>query len=122
MDLTRLARLGALTLIAIAAGVAASELRRDRAPHASTSAQTSAETWDPVQQELLRCRDLGEAGAADDGCKRAWAEGRRRFFAPASPVFDDSVIDLFPDTPAAPRKIQDRIPVESQETGPGEGR
>jgi conjugative transfer region protein TrbK len=33
--------------------------------------------------DLARCRDVtAEQLAADDTCRRVWAENRRRFFAP----------------------------------------
>ena len=39
---------------------------------------TSA-SGDPLGAELRRCNDLGAAALDDTGCKRAWAESRRRF-------------------------------------------
>ena len=30
--------------------------------------------------ELIRCRNLGEAAGADPACHAAWADSRRRFF------------------------------------------
>jgi conjugative transfer region protein TrbK len=36
---------------------------------------------DPVARELVRCQGLGMAAEDDPGCKAAWAENRRRFFA-----------------------------------------
>lgn len=38
---------------------------------------------DPMATDLARCRDVtAEQLAADDTCRRVWAENRRRFFAP----------------------------------------
>lgn len=38
---------------------------------------------DPMTADLARCRDVtAEQLAADDTCRRVWAENRRRFFAP----------------------------------------
>lgn len=34
---------------------------------------------DPLAVALIRCNDLGSAALDDAGCKRAWAESRRRF-------------------------------------------
>jgi conjugative transfer region protein TrbK len=36
---------------------------------------------DPLTRELVRCQGLGMAAEDDVGCKAAWAENRRRFFA-----------------------------------------
>ncbi|WP_320203089.1 putative entry exclusion protein TrbK-alt [Agrobacterium rosae] len=41
---------------------------------------------EPVNTGLARCRDLGMAAADDAACRKAWAENRRRFFAPDRPV------------------------------------
>ncbi|MER8421093.1 putative entry exclusion protein TrbK-alt [Mesorhizobium sp. M1329] len=47
--------------------------------------QSGAIIADPLRGELIRCRDLGEAGTRDSACLRIWAENRRRFLAPALP-------------------------------------
>ena len=63
---------------------------------------------DPLAIELARCRTITpEQNAADDTCRRAWAESRRRFFAPSS-----SRPDTVTNNPAAvgPVKSQDRLP------------
>ena len=39
---------------------------------------------DPLETELIRCRDIGMAAERDATCEAAWAENRRRFFAPLS--------------------------------------
>ena len=39
---------------------------------------------DPLRGELLRCQSIGQAGASDPACLRAWAENRRRFLAPGA--------------------------------------
>lgn len=36
---------------------------------------------DPLHAEFERCNRLGYAALEDDGCARAWAEHRRRFFS-----------------------------------------
>lgn len=41
----------------------------------------------PLAADLARCRDItAEELAADDNCRRVWAENRRRFFAPTKPA------------------------------------
>ncbi|PZR36676.1 putative entry exclusion protein TrbK-alt [Caulobacter segnis] len=35
--------------------------------------------------QLGRCRDLGEAAQDDDACRRAWAVARARFFGERRP-------------------------------------
>jgi conjugative transfer region protein TrbK len=44
----------------------------------------AAEHTDPLTHELLRCQAIGMAVKDDAACEAAWAENRRRFFAPLS--------------------------------------
>ncbi len=37
---------------------------------------------DPLDSELNRCRAITRPEDVDDACRAAWAEVRRRFFAP----------------------------------------
>ena len=63
---------------------------------------------DPLAIELARCRTITpEQNAADDTCHRAWAENRRRFFAPSSSRPDTVTKD---PAAAGPVKSQDRLP------------
>jgi len=63
---------------------------------------------DPLAAELARCRTITpEQNAADDSCRRAWAESRRRFFAPSSSRSNTMTND---PAAAAPSKDQDRLP------------
>jgi conjugative transfer region protein TrbK len=39
---------------------------------------------DPLANEMAQCQALGMAAENDAECKAAWAENRRRFFAPPS--------------------------------------
>lgn len=41
------------------------------------------EVDDPLQAELQRCRDLGDAALDDQECAATWTENRRRFLTPA---------------------------------------
>ena len=61
---------------------------------------------DPLSIELTRCLALGEAGARDQACLRAWANNRRRFLTPS-----ERPSAVFPIEPPAPLKNQDRVPV-----------
>ena len=60
---------------------------------------------DPLSIEFARCLALGEAGARDDACLRAWADNRRRFLTPG-----ERPSAVFPIEPAAPLKNEDRVP------------
>jgi len=65
---------------------------------------------DPLQAELKRCQLLGEAGAQDDRCLRAWAENRRRFLRlPAPPA--PSPIETAAK-PSPPNASPDGAPVD----------
>ena len=70
-----------IALIAAALATAA-QLDRESAPERSANARF---TDDPLRVELERCRTITpEDLATDTACQAAWAENRRRFFAPAS--------------------------------------
>lgn len=86
MDTKLLARIGAIAFVAIAITLAVIELARDRdAPQpVKAAANTEAPAVDPLLVELRRCQGLGQAGASDRDCLRAWAENRRRFLAPGA--------------------------------------
>ncbi|WP_380878909.1 hypothetical protein ACFB49_19270 [Sphingomonas sp. DBB INV C78] len=86
MDTKLLARIGAIIFIAIAITMTAIEMSRSPDPgrdEPATVADTSA-TVDPLLIELRRCQSLGQAGASDSACLRAWTENRRRFLAPGA--------------------------------------
>ena len=68
----------AFVLLAIAA-TAAQFLLGEHKPAAPLSSAPAVVDADPIRAELIRCQGLGETGAHDSGCLRAWAENRRRF-------------------------------------------
>jgi conjugative transfer region protein TrbK len=86
MDTKLLARIGAIIFIAIAITMTAIELSRD--PDAGRDAVRAEPpapvTADPLRAEMQRCQMLGQAGASDPDCLRAWAENRRRFLSPGA--------------------------------------
>jgi len=80
------ARIGAVAFIAFAVLVSALSLRRERqspGPPGVPPAYDAAAA-DPLVAELYHCQALGQAGASDPECLRAWAENRRRFLAPGA--------------------------------------
>lgn len=85
MDTKLLARIGAIVFVAIAITMTAIQLREapkvDADPELVTIDEPDA---DPLRAELTRCSGIGEAGASDPACLRAWAENRRRFLAPGA--------------------------------------
>lgn len=85
MDGKWLARGGAIAFVAVAITMTALEMRDG--PHAgdplAIESAAVAEA-DPLRAELVRCQSIGEAGASDGRCLRAWAENRRRFLAPGA--------------------------------------
>ncbi|WP_375286456.1 putative entry exclusion protein TrbK-alt [Sphingomonas sp.] len=87
MDTKLFARIGAVVFVAIAITMTAIEMSRPPRPareEPTAVADTSAKA-DPLLIELRRCQSLGQAGASDANCLRAWAENRRRFLAPGAP-------------------------------------
>jgi conjugative transfer region protein TrbK len=65
----------AAIIIAIGEASRTDDASHDVRPPATKSA--------PMAPDLAHCRDVtAEQLAADDTCRRVWAENRRRFFAP----------------------------------------
>lgn len=85
MDTKHLARIGAIAFVAIAITMTAIEMREapKRVP-ADSIDNLIDPVADPLRDALIRCQSIGEAGASDPACLRAWAENRRRFLAPGS--------------------------------------
>lgn len=86
MDTKPLARIGAVIFIAIAITMTAIELSRDPESGRDEApvARPAAAAADPLMAELQHCQMLGQAGATDPNCLRAWGENRRRFLAPGA--------------------------------------
>jgi conjugative transfer region protein TrbK len=100
-----LLRAATLALVAAAIALAVNQLRHDDNENAVLPA---AVLVDPLAAELARCRTITpEQNATDDTCRRAWAENRRRFFAPSSSRPDTATKD---PVAAGPVKSQDRLP------------
>lgn len=94
MDSKLLARIGAIIFIAIAITMTAIEMSRAPEPPRAAPAVAAdpSATADPLLIEMRRCQSLGQAGASDPDCLRAWAENRRRFLGdsahPAARIAD----------------------------------
>lgn len=85
MDGKMLARLGAVTFVAVAITATVVELiRKEERPEMEPARPAQTNAVDPLNAELFRCQSLGEAGPRDPACLRAWAENRRRFLTPGS--------------------------------------
>lgn len=80
MDGKTLARIAAVAFVALAITATAIDLNRsDTPPDAAPSKQPSIVRHDPLDEQLTRCSEAGEAGAGDPQCLKAWADNRRRF-------------------------------------------
>ena len=98
-----LLRFAATAVIVAIAVIVIGEVSRTR--KTSHTVAPAAKTNDPLVEELARCREVTpEQLAADDTCRRIWAENRRRFFAPTTPAA--------PTTDTRP-KTQRRIPTSA---------
>lgn len=108
-------RFTALALVFIAIAVTVVNLRGSPSPAANEGGPAAA---DPLASDLARCRTVTpEQLAADDSCRRVWAESRRRFFAPSASRRNPGTEDPAATGSARPPKIQDRIPSDAM---PGE--
>ena len=71
-------------------------------------------------EELFRCQALGQGGASDPDCLRAWAENRRRFLAPgARPEARLPAISMFPAAQDGPDPGRDAARGEPAVNGTG---
>jgi conjugative transfer region protein TrbK len=87
MDGKILARLCAVAFVAIAIVAMVTEIKRSDDRQGGFAAETRpVRKRDPLDTELSRCSSLGEAGARDASCLKAWAENRRRFLGQAGPA------------------------------------
>jgi conjugative transfer region protein TrbK len=101
MDSKMLFRLGAIAFVAFAIVATAIQVNRTADTPVADAPPLSIykPVADPLRTELARCQGLGEAGAHDTACLKAWAENRRRFIGIGSPL--DSVLRRL-DERAAP--------------------
>ncbi|WEX85761.1 putative entry exclusion protein TrbK-alt [Sinorhizobium garamanticum] len=104
MDGKWFARLAAVGLIAVALTATAIEMtRKEEEPETPALGDRDDSRVDPLRAELRRCAVMGEAGARDAGCLRAWAENRQRFLTPGARPTDRQVDrPAAPNTPATP--------------------
>ncbi|WP_306259984.1 putative entry exclusion protein TrbK-alt [Pararhizobium sp. IMCC21322] len=84
MGRTALPRLAAAVFLMIAIVVAVIELGRDGKE--VRFSEPIAAVSDPLSAELQRCQALGDAALEDKSCLDVWAENRRRFLTPGSPL------------------------------------
>ncbi len=85
METKLLARVGAVIFVAIAITMTAIEMSRSpESARDSPAAIAETSSTDPLLIELRRCQSMGQAGASDPDCLRAWAENRRRFLSPGA--------------------------------------
>jgi conjugative transfer region protein TrbK len=104
-------RIAAVGFVVLAATLAVIHSRRGEDP--GMIAPFEHEQVDALATELARCRTITpDDTAALDNCRRAWAENRKHFFAPAKSTQNQSSTS---GAAAGPAKSQDRVtPVEVQ--------
>lgn len=116
----QLARIVAVGLIVLAVLVAIIHSRR--AEDAGLLAPLEPQVAQSLAAELQRCRTVApEETAVLESCHRVWGENRRRFLAPAKSGSNSS-LELDPNAPTAPAKIQDRVLPKEVERSQGEAR
>lgn len=72
-------RLAAIGFALLALLVAALQTRHPAPATAPVATAPVTNVVDPARAELERCQGLGESGAREPACLRAWADQRRRF-------------------------------------------
>ena len=97
---TLAARAAAMAFVLVA--IAATAIQFRHGDHKPAEGSPAAVGADPLRAELARCQILGEAGAHDPGCLRAWAENRRRFLGGGIRPSEPSPAEMFPETRASP--------------------
>ncbi|MER8961169.1 putative entry exclusion protein TrbK-alt [Mesorhizobium sp. M0701] len=114
MDLKIAARMTAVLALGAAMTAAFMALRGDGSQDAS-SPRSAHPGGEPAGAELARCRNIGMAAIADEVCRRAWAQNRRRFLRPAQPATPNAIPSiekdqsrLLPLQPSMPQEDQRR--------------
>ena len=80
------ARVAAIAFVLLAIAVTAVQFQLgEHKPAVPVSPAPAVVDADPIRAELIRCQSLGEAGAHDSACLRAWAANRRRFLGGNTP-------------------------------------
>ena len=81
MDGKTLARIGAVIFVAIAVTATIIDMTRKKdAPVDTTEPPAlSSQDNDPLDAELTRCTQAGEAATHDPSCLQTWDQSRRRF-------------------------------------------
>jgi conjugative transfer region protein TrbK len=107
----QLVRIAAVWFVVFAA--TATVIHSRRTENAGTIVPFEREQMDALATELARCRTITpDDTAALENCRRAWAESRKNFFAPAKSTQTQAPS---PSAAAGPAKNQDRVtPVEVQ--------
>lgn len=115
MNLKIAARMTAVLALGAAMTAASMALRGDGSQDAS-SPRSANPGGEPARIELARCRDIGLAAIADEACKKAWAENRRRFLRPsrpaapyAAPSTEEDQGRLLPLQPSTPPSAEDQL-------------
>ncbi len=101
----------AFVLVVIAA-TAIQFWHADHKPAESSPALPAAVDADPLRAELARCQVLGEAGAHDAGCLRAWAENRHRFLGGGTRLSEPSPVEMFPGARTSPNVATGAKPLD----------
>lgn len=82
MDLKIAARM--IAVLALGAAMTAAFMAwRGSGSQDASSPRSAHPGGEPASIELERCRSIGMAAIADEACRKAWAENRRRFLRPS---------------------------------------
>ena len=125
MDGQTLARIGAVVFVAVAIVATAIEMNRTPdSPDNTPAIARPSSMRDPLDAELARCSGIGEAGARDPSCLKAWGQARRRFLGQTAPVASQAPTaptTLFPST-SSPASADPATPAVQPEPAQPEAR
>ena len=80
----RITRIAAIVVLGVA--ILAAAVTMNARPKSVQQPSAQVQNTDPLDAELARCRAMLHPEDIDESCRAAWAEVRRRFFAPHDEV------------------------------------
>jgi conjugative transfer region protein TrbK len=113
MNLEAFGRAAAFTMLAGTLLATAITMSREGASTQTAKTGTPVAPSNALDADLARCSRLAPDAPPDPACKAAWAENRRRFFAPSRPPDGDSIESVPGPRDPAPAPSPGETPKET---------